>query len=69
MIKTLVEMLNVGSEKEQQAETGGLIKLSSQSSTKALAIVDAEVNATKSLYMILLPPRSLRVKGRYCIAL
>ncbi|KAH9295595.1 hypothetical protein KI387_039183, partial [Taxus chinensis] len=61
-IKPLVEMLSVGLEKEQQAAIGTLIKLSSQSTSKALAIADAEVNPIESIYRIFTSFCSLELK-------
>ncbi|CAM6095033.1 unnamed protein product [Calypogeia fissa] len=57
-IAPLVEMLSSGSEKEQRAAIGALIKLSADNPPKALAIAEAEANAIEGLTRVLLSENS-----------
>eukprot|EP00250_Pteridium_aquilinum_P021587 c25167_g2_i1 orf=475-6879(+) len=61
-IPPLVEMLNSGSEKEQRAAIGALIRLSSDNPPKALAIADAGANAIEGLCRVLCSESSLELK-------
>lgn len=61
-IPPLVEMLVSGSEKEQRAAIGALIKLSAENPPKALAIADAGSNAIEGLCRVLSSDCSLELK-------
>ncbi|XP_077214224.1 CELLULOSE SYNTHASE INTERACTIVE 3 [Tasmannia lanceolata] len=61
-IQPLVDMLNVGSEREQQAALVALIKLTAGNTSKSLALTDVEGNPLESLYKILSSNSSLELK-------
>uniref|UniRef100_A0A1D1XP97 U-box domain-containing protein 13 n=1 Tax=Anthurium amnicola TaxID=1678845 RepID=A0A1D1XP97_9ARAE len=61
-IQPLVDMLNVGSEREQQAALVALIKLTSGSISKAYIMTDVEGDPLESLYKILSSNSSLDLK-------
>ncbi|KAL5982783.1 Protein CELLULOSE SYNTHASE INTERACTIVE 3 [Asimina triloba] len=61
-IQPLVDMLNSGSEREQQAALTALIKLTSVSSAKTPIMTDLEGNPLESLYKILSSSLSLELK-------
>ncbi|KAG9457105.1 hypothetical protein H6P81_001613 [Aristolochia fimbriata] len=61
-IQPLVDMLNAGSEKEQQAALVSLIKLASGNASKSIALADVEGNPLESLHKILSSNSSLELK-------
>ncbi|XP_058089921.1 protein CELLULOSE SYNTHASE INTERACTIVE 3-like [Magnolia sinica] len=61
-IQPLIDMLNAGSEREQQAALVALIKLTSGSTSKALALTNVEGNPLESLLKILSSTSSLELK-------
>ena len=61
-IPPLVEMLSSGSEKEQRAAIGALIRLSADNPPKALAIADAGANAIEGLCRVLSSTCSFELK-------
>lgn len=61
-IQPLVDMLDVGTEREQQAALGALIKLTAGSVSKASALTDVEGNPVENLYRILSSSTSLELK-------
>ncbi|KAL6870810.1 hypothetical protein ACP4OV_014658 [Aristida adscensionis] len=61
-IQPLLDMLESGTEIEQQAALGALIKLSAGNISKASAIFDVEANTLESLYRILSFSSSLELK-------
>ncbi|KAF8404071.1 hypothetical protein HHK36_008948 [Tetracentron sinense] len=62
-IQPLVDMLNVGSEREQQAALVALIRLTSGNVSKASSLTDVEGNPLESLYKILSSTLSLELKS------
>ncbi|XP_058097491.1 protein CELLULOSE SYNTHASE INTERACTIVE 3 isoform X2 [Magnolia sinica] len=61
-IQPLVDMLNAGLEREQQAALVALIKLTSGSTSKASVMTDLEGNPLESLHKILSSTSSLELK-------
>ncbi|XP_020245121.1 protein CELLULOSE SYNTHASE INTERACTIVE 3 [Asparagus officinalis] len=61
-IQPLVDMLDIGSEREQQAALGALIKLTAGSVLKASSLIDAEGKPVENLYRILSFSSSLELK-------
>eukprot|EP00250_Pteridium_aquilinum_P021586 c25167_g1_i2 orf=367-6780(+) len=61
-IPPLIEMLNSGSEKEQRAAIGALIRLSAGNPPKAIAIADAGSNAIDGLCRLLTSDCSVELK-------
>ncbi|XP_054805282.1 protein CELLULOSE SYNTHASE INTERACTIVE 1-like isoform X1 [Prosopis cineraria] len=62
-VQPLVEILNTGLEKEQHAAIATLIRLLSENPSRALAVVDVEMNAVDVLCRILSSNCSLDLKG------
>ncbi|KAL5993173.1 hypothetical protein ACLOJK_014096 [Asimina triloba] len=61
-IPPLVDMLNVGSEREHHAALAALVKLTSEDSSKVSLLAEVEVNPIESLYKILSSTTSLELK-------
>ncbi|KAH7284763.1 hypothetical protein KP509_34G069600 [Ceratopteris richardii] len=61
-IPPLIEMMNSGSEKEQRAAIGALIRLSANNPPKAIAIADAGSNAIDGLCRLLVSDCSVELK-------
>jgi len=61
-IQPLVDMLDVGSEREQQAALDALIKLTAGSVSKASTLTDVDGNPVDNLYRILSSSSSLELK-------
>ncbi|EPS62804.1 hypothetical protein M569_11984 [Genlisea aurea] len=62
-VQPLVEILNTGMEKEQHAAIAALIRLLNENSSKALVVVDVEMNAVDVLCRILSSNYSTELKG------